>query len=77
MRFELYSDARPPAFRCYEKSPQELVMVYESSRGLHDLAQGLMEACFEYFKENITLTKKDLENDSVIKQVEFTLIKKG
>ena len=58
---KLYPDAQLPFFDCYRENGQ-LVMNYKSERAMADLAHGLMEGSFEYFKEKITVTREDMGN---------------
>jgi hypothetical protein len=48
-------------------------MVYYSERRLSDFAKGLIIACIDYYKEDISLLTNKLASDGHI--VEFTLIK--
>lgn len=57
---KLYPDAELPSFDCHRPDPDVLEMVYRSTRGLADLAQGLIEACLEAWKTPYRLQREDL-----------------
>jgi len=59
---KLYPDADLPTFSHEFRGPDELHLLYESERGLADLAEGLLIGCFEYFKEEIELQREDLSD---------------
>ncbi len=72
---KLYPDAELPHFKCAEPTPNTLVMTYTSSRSFPDLAEGLIEGCIEYHKENIVVQRQDISVEVGSKTI-FTLIKK-
>lgn len=57
---KLYPDADLPSFSHEFQGPDQLRLLYESERGLADLAEGLLLGCFEHFKENIEMKREDL-----------------
>ena len=70
---KLYPDAELPHFDT-ERSGEKMVMVYRSSRPFADLAEGLILATCDHFKENITVQREDSRNgDDYVSR--FTLIK--
>jgi len=50
-------NARPPRFKYEWKNDRTLVMTYDSSRGLIDLAVSMTKAIGTYFKEEIKVSK--------------------
>lgn len=73
---KLYPDAELPTFDCSAKSPDHLEMVYRSSRGLADLAEGLLLGCFDHFKEAVDMTREDLSGGANT-TVRFTLTRRA
>lgn len=57
---KLYPDAELPHFTYEPSGPDELVMVYRSSRGLADLCEGLIRGCYAHFNKPIRLTREAL-----------------
>lgn len=69
---KLYPDAELPKFSHEELADNQLLLRYESTRGLADLAHGLIEGCAEYFGEHIQVARVgSKEGDLSIE--EFTL----
>jgi hypothetical protein len=58
---KLYPDAELPSFDCHRPTPDSLVMVYRSSRGLADLAEGLIEACLAAGNTRHRLARENLD----------------
>ncbi|MDZ7814137.1 MAG: heme NO-binding domain-containing protein [Ideonella sp.] len=48
---KLYSEATLPRFTVQERSPERMVVLYQSPRGLHELAVGLLEGAAEHYSE--------------------------
>lgn len=74
---KLYPDAELPRFDCYHPNGDErkLEMIYASERSMSDLAAGLIEGAIEYYKEEITFFKENINgNDGT--EVRFLLEKK-
>ena len=57
---KLYPDAEMPTLECETPEPGRMVMTYRSSRGLADVAQGLIEGCFQHFGRQVTIDREDL-----------------
>jgi len=57
---KLYPDAELPSFQCHRPNSDTLVMLYQSSRGLADLAEGLIRACLAGAGSRHTLEREDL-----------------
>lgn len=58
---KLYPDAELPRFTTKRTDDRTLEMEYQSERSMGDLAEGLIAACIEHFKENATLQRKKLD----------------
>ncbi|MBT1449500.1 heme NO-binding domain-containing protein [Glaciecola sp. XM2] len=52
---KLYPDADLPSFSFDDSDASCLIMEYRSSRGLSDLAHGLMTGVIRHYQENITI----------------------
>jgi hypothetical protein len=70
---KLYPDAELPTFRVERPAPDVLELVYHSSRGLADFAEGLLKGCMRHFGEQIHLHREQIRDDSTV--VKFTLIR--
>lgn len=57
---KLYPDAELPTFECSSTAPGRLELVYRSSRGFADLAEGLIRGCAAHFGESIAVEREDL-----------------
>lgn len=60
---KLYPDAELPHFTYEDCGPNELVMIYRSSRGLADLCEGLILGCYEHFGKPVTLERQPLPGE--------------
>lgn len=69
---KLYPDADLPSFTHEFQGPDELRLLYESERGLADLAEGLLSGCFDHFSEEIDLQRDDLSHGAGTR-VAFTM----
>ena len=69
---KLYPDAELPTFQCHRPTPDSLVMLYQSSRGLADLAEGLIRACLAGAGAPHLLEREDLSGGNGT-TVRFTL----
>ena len=69
---KLYPDADLPSFAHTFNGPNELRLLYESERGLADLAEGLLLGCFQHFEEEVVLEREDLSNGAGTR-VAFTM----
>ncbi|GGD41543.1 heme NO-binding domain-containing protein [Muriicola marianensis] len=72
---KLYPDAELPTFTIVEKTDNSLSMIYNSSRGLYCLAQGLMEKCFIHFNGSARISYELLKEDGT--QVKFDILQHG
>lgn len=61
---KLYPDAELPTFSHRRKSPDELELVYRSSRAMSDFAEGLIEGCAAHFSETLEISKQPMDGDS-------------
>lgn len=57
---KLYPDAELPTFVCRRTGDDAMSMEYTSSRGLADLAHGLIEACAEHYGESVEVAEEEL-----------------
>lgn len=70
---KLYGDAKPPQFDLISNTEYEMVLDYISARCFSSVCFGLIEGCAEYFKENIEIEMKPIQEDG--SHVRFTLKK--
>lgn len=56
---KLYPDAELPRFDSQPISPTQMRMVYKSSRHFADLAEGLLQGCFDHFGEKVGIARQD------------------
>ncbi|MGC3980167.1 MAG: heme NO-binding domain-containing protein [Steroidobacteraceae bacterium] len=68
---KLYPDAELPTFNYERPATDKLVMIYRSTRGMADLAEGLIEAAVMHFKEPVQLSREDKVPDAL--STRFTL----
>ncbi len=60
---KLYPDAELPSFECSRpNNPDELHMVYTSSRHFEDLCEGLIAGCLEEFNCDATISREQLNS---------------
>lgn len=59
---KLYPDADLPSFEHAVTGPDEMTLIYRSSRNLGDLARGLLEGCFAFFGEDVVVDESVLDN---------------
>ena len=71
---KLYPDAELPKFSTHLIDDNELHMTYESNRSFADLADGLINGAIQYYKENITKERENLETP-VGQKVLFKLVR--
>ena len=69
---KLYPDAEVPRFQSERLGEDEMRLVYESSRGLADLAHGLILGAGRHFDCEIDIARRDL-SEGAGTQVEFLL----
>ncbi len=60
---KLNPEAELPSFNFPTTDEGSLDVVYKSARPFADLAHGLIEACVEYFGEELSVTRVDLEGE--------------
>jgi len=60
---KLYPDAELPSFSFAEIGPGRMEMTYKSSRGLADVAEGLIIGTMKHFGESLDLKRTDLKDD--------------
>lgn len=71
---KLYSDAELPNLHVLDRSPKQLVLLYESPRRMGDLARGLLKASIDFFpSDNVQLEEEMANTDG--SKVKFTLKK--
>ncbi|MCI5047796.1 MAG: heme NO-binding domain-containing protein [Aquisalinus sp.] len=71
---KLYPDAELPTFEVTTHTEDTFIMIYNSSRHLGDVCEGLMIGCLAYFGEDASISRKVLEDDAV-SRIEFTIVK--
>lgn len=71
---KLYPDAELPAFDTVSRTGSEMVMNYSSERKLGDFAKGLLLQSGEFFKEEIDISSKPLNESG--SEIQFTITKK-
>ena len=69
---KLYPEAELPRFETRWNGERELHMLYRSPRPFADLAQGLIEGCFEHFGHELLLSRGE-ETDAAGGRVHFTV----
>jgi len=71
---KLYPDAALPHFETTRNNDQGLTMIYKSQCPFADFAEGLMEGCIAFYKEDITITSEDRNTNDEYSRI-FTLTK--
>lgn len=69
---KLYPDSALPKFTCESLASDQMLLTYQSERGLADLAEGLLRGCFDYFNERAEVKREDLSGGDAT-HVRFTL----
>ncbi len=69
---KLYPDAELPRFEISVQGNQ-LEMIYSSHRAMADFAEGLIEACFNFYQESAVIKRENLKEDGT--RVRFIIIK--
>jgi hypothetical protein len=69
---KLYPDAELPRFQVAERTPQRLVLLYQSARHFADLAEGLIRGCAKHYGEELAIGREDLPFEAG-SRVRFTL----
>lgn len=62
---KLYPDAELPHFDTRQITPNQLEMIYSSSRGLHYLAEGLIEGSLTHFNTSASIASEPLPDGRV------------
>ncbi len=70
---KLYAEANPPVISAARKGDNQLEVIYESERCLGDAAHGLILGCLDYFKEEVEITRENIDDSG--KKVRFLLTK--
>lgn len=60
---KLYPDAELPSFEYPDSDVDEVVMVYRSSRGFADLAEGLIHGCMAWFETKAEVIRENITDD--------------
>lgn len=58
---KLYPDAELPHFETEYRDDYKLILKYSSERKMADLAHGLIEATFEYFKQSASIIRENVD----------------
>jgi Haem-NO-binding len=69
---KLYPDAELPSFSFAKIGPGRMEMTYKSSRGLADVAEGLIIGTMKHFGESLDLKRTDLKDDKSVTIFMFT-----
>lgn len=72
---KLYPDADLPSFSHEMVDENSMILTYTSERGFADVAEGLLMGCFQYFNEDIEISREDLSGGKA-KHVRFILKRK-
>ncbi|MBC9251808.1 hypothetical protein A9179_16175 [Pseudomonas alcaligenes] len=72
---KLYPQAQLPSFETVEHTAQRLVLVYRSSRGLADLAEGLIRGCIRHYGDNLRIRREDFPASAGISSTHFEIIR--
>lgn len=72
---KLYPDAELPDLRVTHRTEQELVLLYESSRKMGQLASGLLAGCIKHFQVEAHIASRHLNKEK--SKVQFTLTLNG
>lgn len=70
---KLYPQADLPKFDATRVTQNTLELIYSSDKMMADFAEGLMEKCAEYFQEDITIERTNLDEEG--KKVRFLIIR--
>lgn len=70
---KIYPDAELPTFEVVEKTQDNLVMIYKSSRAMHHFGLGLMNKTFEHFNSKASIVLEKLNEDGT--EVKFLINK--
>ncbi|GGD05828.1 heme NO-binding domain-containing protein [Aquisalinus flavus] len=70
--YKLYPDAELPRFEIRDQTADGMALIYNSTRHLGDLCEGLILGCLDHFGEAFTLTRTTLRADDV-SSIQFDL----
>lgn len=73
---KLYADAELPEFGCDLLDARSMRLVYRSSRGLADLAEGLIAGCCRSFGEDVAIARTD-HSGGALTHVVFELTRRS
>lgn len=73
---KLYPDAELPSMRIAERSADRLLLDYRSDRGLEALAEGLIQATSDYYREPVDVSCETI-SDGAGEFVRFTIDRKA
>ncbi len=59
---KIHPEAELPSLKCNRVSTDHLILTYQSTRALGDLAEGLIESTAEHFGETIALERENLSS---------------
>jgi hypothetical protein len=71
---KLYANAHPPFFTFRSDDVGGYSLTYQSSRGLWQFAQGLLEACLEHYGQSLVLHSIDDKSEGAGTNVQFNLV---
>jgi len=72
---KLYPEAQLPSIITQIRKNNDMSLIYKSSRGMSDLAKGLIYGCLDHFNEKGEIKEIHLKNDKT--EVEFILTMKA
>jgi len=70
---KLYPDAELPHFDISRPDSNTLIMIYNSTRKMSDLAYGLIEGCLEHYGEKALITQENINSNG--SSVKFVIVK--
>jgi hypothetical protein len=70
---KIYPEAELPKFEVIEKTENDIVLLYKSSRAMHYFAIGLMKKTFEHFNLSANIVYDKIKEDGT--EVKFTITK--
>lgn len=70
---KLYPDARPPMIETVTRTPDSIVMIYNSHRAFSAVAEGLILGCSDYYGIPLAIAQEYLQADGT--KVRFTVTK--
>jgi len=70
---KLYPDAELPRFEVESRTPERLSLIYESSRHLGDLAEGLIKGCLRHYGEEVEMRREPVPHVADFARERFVL----